>query len=149
FQPVAALTALAPRFEECAVVVVIRRVLQFVRRAAFDSYLDTALALVGVPDSVVEAELHLLLDVTGKVVRRHPARVDVKCCLTAVGIRIDNLELHRVPRRSRGRADQAALSGRLDAGEPPPLTPNPSPPRGEGLGVRGSEREVDQLDVVN
>src|SRR4051812_20712132 len=57
---VAALTALTPGLDERAIIMVIRRVFELVRRAALDRQLDAALALVGVPDAVVEAELHLL-----------------------------------------------------------------------------------------
>src|SRR5207248_10482440 len=105
----------APWLDERAIMMVVRRVLQFVWRAALDGDLDAALALVGVPDRVVEAELYLLLDVTGEVVGHDPARVDVERRLAVIGIRIDNLELHGIPCRSRGRADQPALSGCLDA----------------------------------
>ena len=85
--------------------------LEFARRAAFDGHLDAALALVGVPDAVVEAELHLLLDVAGEVVGRHPAGVDVERRLAAVGVGVDHLQLDRVPGRAVGRADEAALAG--------------------------------------
>ena len=93
----------------------VRRVLEFARRAALDGHLDAALPLVGVPDAVVEAELHFLLDVAGEVVGRHPARVDVERGLAAVRVGVDDLELHRVPGRPGGGADEAALAGRGDA----------------------------------
>jgi len=50
---------------------VVGRDLELVRRPVLDGHLDAALALVGVPDAVVKAELHLLIDVAGEVVRRH------------------------------------------------------------------------------
>ena len=81
------------------------------RRAAFDRALDAALAAVGVPDAVVEAELHLLLDVAGEVVGRDPAGVDVERRLAAVGVLVDHPQLRRVPGRAVGRADDAALAG--------------------------------------
>src|SRR5262245_2380652 len=118
-QAVAALAALAPGLYERAVVVVVRSVLQFARRPALDRDLDAALALVGAPDTVVEAELHLLIDVAGEVVRRHPAGVDVERRLAAVGVGVGHLKLHTVPRRAAGRADDAALPGRRYARQPP------------------------------
>src|SRR5262249_26239867 len=91
FDAVAALATLAPRLDEGAVVMVVRRDLQLVRRAALDRDLDAALALVRRPDAVVEAELHLLLDVAGEVVRRHPTGVDVEGGLAAVIVRVNDL----------------------------------------------------------
>ncbi len=46
-------------------------------RAAFHRHLDAAFALVGIPDTVIEAKLHFLVDVAGEVVGRHPAGVNV------------------------------------------------------------------------
>src|SRR5262249_6488621 len=132
-QAIAALTALAPRLEESAVVMVIRRVLHIEGGAALHCDLDAALALVGVPDAVVEAELHFLLDVAGKVVRRDPAGVDVERRLAPVGVRVDNLELNAVPGGSIDGADEAALPGGSDPCQFP---------------VR-PEREVDELEVVD
>ena len=60
---VAALGALAPRFEKGSVVVIVRSVLEFAWRAVFHGQFHAALALVGIPDGVIESELHLLLDV--------------------------------------------------------------------------------------
>src|SRR5262249_46182315 len=65
--PVAALGAFAPRLQERPVVVIVRGVLEFARGGVFDRDLDPALPLVGVPDGVIKAELHLLLDVPGKL----------------------------------------------------------------------------------
>src|SRR5262249_49498791 len=66
---IASLGVLAPRLQEGAVVVVIRRDLELLGRAAFHGDLDAAFALVRVPDAVVEAELHLLLDVAREIIR--------------------------------------------------------------------------------
>src|SRR5204863_480317 len=77
--------------------VVVGRNLQLVGRAPLHGHLHAALALVCVPDAVVEAELNLLLDVAGEVVRRHPARVDVEGRLPAVGVGVHHPELDRVP----------------------------------------------------
>ena len=94
---------------------VVGRVLELARRAAFDGHLDAAFPLVRVPDAVVEAELDFLLDIAGEVVRRHPTGVDVERGLAAVGIGVDHLQLHRVPGRAVGRADEAALARGRDA----------------------------------
>src|SRR4029077_20811927 len=119
FDRVTALRTLAPRFEEAAGVVTGRGRLEFARRAAFDRHLDAALALVGVPDAVVEAELHLLLDVAGEVVRRYPAGVDVERRLAPALVGVDHLQLDRVPGRAGRGADQAALPRGADAGQTP------------------------------
>src|SRR5262249_19908438 len=124
---VAALRALAPRLHKRAVVVVVGRVLDLARRLVLYRHLHAALALVRVPDAVVETELHLLLDVAGEVVGRHPAGVDVKRRLAAVGVEVDHLHLHRIPRGAGGVTDKAALPSGADASQPP----------------RGAEGEVD------
>ncbi len=68
-----------------------------------------------VPDAVVEAELHFLLDVAGKIVGRHPTGVNVEGRLAAVVVFVDEPQLGRVPRRTVGRSDNAALAGAGDA----------------------------------
>ena len=83
--------------------------------SVLDCHFDAALALMGVPDAVVEAELHFLLDVAGEIVGRHPAGVDVESRLAAVGVGVDHLHLHRVPGRTVGRADETALARGGDA----------------------------------
>src|SRR6202011_4260155 len=101
------LRALTPRLDEGAVVVVVRGVLDLVRRSALHGQLDAAFALMSIPDSIVETELHLLLDVAWKVVGRHPARMDVKSRLAAVAVPVNHLQLHGVPRRPVCGPDQA------------------------------------------
>ncbi len=95
---------------------------------------STPRSLVGVQVAVVEAELHFLFDVAGEVVGRDPAGVNVEGGLAAVGVGVDHLQLHGVPGRAVRRADEAALARGGDA---------------EQAGVRGAEREVDQLDVMD
>src|SRR5262249_45344752 len=112
--PIPSLSALAPRFDAGRVVVVVRGVLELAGRTILDRKLDAALPLVGVPNAVVKAELHLLLDVAGEVVRRHPARVDVERRLAAVLVGVDELQLHGIPGRAIGGPDQAALTGGRD-----------------------------------
>src|SRR5439155_1279128 len=112
---VAALRPLAPRLEERPVVVIVRGDLEFARRAIFHREFDAALPLVGVPDGVVEAELHLLLDVARKVIGRDPARVDVEGGLAGVRVPVDDLELHRVPRRAVRGADGFSMRTCLPA----------------------------------
>src|SRR5207245_2442587 len=107
-------------------------VFELVRRTTLDRQLHAALALMGVPDAVVETELHFLLDVAGEIVRRHPARVDIERGLTAVGIGVDHLQLHGIPGGTGGRADEATLPGSADACEAPRRLP---------------KREIDQFDV--
>src|SRR5262245_15491763 len=59
---VPALRPLAPRLQKQCAVVMIGRVLDLARRAAFYSNLYAALALAGVPHAIVEAELYFLFD---------------------------------------------------------------------------------------
>ena len=82
-------------------------ILRVERRAAFDRALDAALAAVAVPDAVVEAELHFLLDVAGEIVGRDPAGVNVERRFAAVVVLVDQPQLRRVPGRAVGRADDA------------------------------------------
>src|SRR6266446_2752623 len=124
---------LAPGFQESAVVVVVGGNLQFVRRSALHRHFYAALALVGVPDAVVEAELNLLLDVAGEVVGHDPARVDVERRFAFVRVRVNNAQLHGIPGRSTDWADLPTLAGRANAREPP----------------AGGKGEVNQLDVVH
>src|SRR5579859_8270339 len=86
-----------------------------------------------VPHTVIEAELHFLLDVAEKIIGRHPARVNVEGGLTSVRVEVDHLKLHRVPGRSVGWADEAALPGRRDPGQLPGRP----------------EREINQFDVMD
>ena len=93
------------------------RVFEFTGRTVFDGQLDAALALMGVPDAVVETKLHFLFDVAGEVVGRDPAGVNIESGLTAVGVGVDHLQLNRVPGRSVRGSDEAALAGGADAGQ--------------------------------
>src|SRR6476661_3540420 len=93
FDAVAALRALAPGLQKNAVVMVVDVDLARQRRAIFDGALDAPLAAVGVPDAVVEAKLHLLIDVAGKIVGRNPARVNVEGGFTAVGVLVNHAKL--------------------------------------------------------
>src|SRR5206468_3545086 len=77
--------------------------------------------------------LHLLLDVAGEVVRRHPARVDVEGCLAAVRVGVDDLLLYGVPGRAVGGPGQPALAGGEDARQLPVW----------------AEGEVDELEIVD
>src|SRR5262249_11787018 len=121
---------------ELSIVMMVRSVLEFARSAIFHGDLDAALSLVSDPHSVVKAELHLLIDVSGEVVRRYPACVDVESGLAAIVVAIDHLQLNRVPGGLGGGSHQAALS----------RGGNPGKAAGEGT---LSEREVDQLDVMH
>src|SRR5262249_4986008 len=112
--PVATLRALAPGFQEGAVVVVIRCDLQLPWATPFDGELYTAFSLMRIPHAVIEAELYLLLHVTGEVIGRHPTRVDVESGFPAIEIGVDDLQLHGIPGRTVRRPYQAALAGRVD-----------------------------------
>ena len=59
------------------------------RRAPFHGAFHAALAAVRVPHAVVEAKLHFLLDVAGKVVGRDPTGVNVEGRLAAIVVFID------------------------------------------------------------
>src|SRR5262249_2489827 len=109
--PVAALSSLPPRFHKGCVVVVIGCDFQFDRRTALNCDFDATLALMGVPDAVVEAELNFLLDVAREIIRRHPPRVNIKSGFSAARIGIDELQLHGIPRASGCRTDQTTLAG--------------------------------------
>ena len=124
---VPALRALAPGLQERRAVVVVHRGLDLDGRLAFDRELDPTLAAVTVPDTIVEAELHFLLDVAGKVVRRDPAGVDVKCRLSAFGVFVDQAGLHRIPRVPILGTDQATL--------PPALTETSRPPNVKSISL--------------
>lgn len=77
-------------------------------RSAFDGHLDAPLALVSIPDAVIETELDFLLHATGEIVGHHPARMDIKSRLPPIGVGVDNLKLNRVPSRAVRRSNQAA-----------------------------------------
>ena len=117
---VAALRALAPRFEKRAVVMIVQRDLALERRPPFDRAFHAALAAVAVPDAVVEAELHFLLDVAGKVVGRDPTGVNVEGRLAPIGVFVDRAATGRIPGRAVGRADQPALAGAVTLFSRPP-----------------------------
>src|SRR5207244_3181704 len=103
---VASLASVVPRFEELPVVMMVGSVLEFARRPVLDRHFHAALPLMSVPDGVVEAELHFLIDITGEVVRGHPAGVDIERRLAAIGVGIDHLQLDRVPGSSAGGTDE-------------------------------------------
>src|SRR2546421_2490556 len=88
---------------------------------------------MGVPDTVVEAELDLLFDVTWEIIRSHPAGVDVESRFALVGMRVDHLQLHRIPGVAVCRTNETALPCGVDPREPPPR----------------AKREVDELDVMH
>src|SRR5262249_42212866 len=123
----------APRFEETCVVMMIRRDLQFVRRSALHAHSNAALPLVPNPDAVVEPELHFLIDVSGEVVRRHPACVDVERRLTAVWMGVNDLKLTRIPGRPGWGPGKATLASRRHTRQLPIW----------------SEGEIDQLQVMD
>ena len=112
--PVATAAAFAPGLEEAGVVMVVDRVFKLVRGAALDSELDAALAAVSVPDAVVEAELHLLLNVAGEIVGRDPACVDVEGGLASALVFVDETKLGRVPGGSVLRPDETTLTRALN-----------------------------------
>ena len=94
---------------------VVQRDFARLRRAAFDRAFDAPLAAVAVPHAVVEAELHFLLDVAGKIVGRDPTGVNVERRFAAVVVPVDKPQLRRIPGRAVGRADDSALAGASDA----------------------------------
>ena len=77
--------------------------------------LRSALALVGAPNRVIEAELHLLFDVTGKIIGCDPTRVDVEGGLALVRVPVNDLKLNRIPGVTGGRSDEPTLPGGRDA----------------------------------
>src|SRR6185503_16286914 len=79
-------------------------------RLVFDRQLDSAFTLMRVPHSVVESKLHLLFHVAWKVVRSHPARMNVECRLPMVVVAVDQPELGRIPRIPIRRSDDATLA---------------------------------------
>ena len=111
----------------------IGRVFQIQWCAAGDRDLDAALALVGIPNAVIEAKLYLLLDVAGEIIGRHPAGVNVERCFSLVWMNVNHLQLYGIPGGPRRRADQTALAGGADAGQSP---------------IR-AESEINQLDVMD
>src|SRR5262249_48058623 len=84
-------------------------------------------------DGIIEAKLHFLLDVSGKVIGRDPTGVNVERGLARVRVPVNDLKLDRIPRRTVGRTDQAALPGGGNSIQLPFRT----------------EREVDQLEVMD
>ena len=111
----------------------IRRDLDLLGSSVFHRDLHAALALMSVPNGIVEAELDFLFHVTGKIVRSDPAGMDVEGGFAAIRISVADLELHRVPSRAGRGPHQAALAGRTDAGQSP----------------IGAESEIDQLDIMH
>src|SRR4030095_1940850 len=83
---VAALRPASPRLQGRGVVMRIQCRLEKRRRPALDRELDPPFPRVAVPDAIVEPELDFLFDVTRKILRIHPARMDVEGGLATVRI---------------------------------------------------------------
>ena len=68
--PVTTLSAIVPRFDKGRIIMMIGSIFHRMRCLSFDRDLNSALALVRVPDPVIKAKLYFLLDVAGEIVRR-------------------------------------------------------------------------------
>ena len=113
------------------VVVIVHRNLGRDRSLVLDRALDAAASAVTIPVSVIESKLHLLLDVAGEIVRRHPAGVDVEGGLAARVVFVDEAKLGRVPGVPVGWTHEAPLARAGDTLQ---------------FSAKG---EIDQLDVVD
>src|SRR5262245_38562507 len=111
--PITAATALAPGIQQVGAVKIVRRDRRLAGRAAFHDDFDPPFALMRIPYSVIEAELDLLLHAAGKLVRGHPTGVNIEGGFAAIGVRINDLKLHRIPSRRISRTDQPTLTRSL------------------------------------
>ena len=83
FDPISALAALAPRLEKGAVIVIVHGRLEGERRPPLDRAFDPPFAGMAVPDTIVEPELHFLLDVARKIIGCDPRGVNIESRLPA------------------------------------------------------------------
>ncbi len=88
---------------------------------------------MSIPNRIIESELHLLLDIPGKVIGCHPTRVYVESGFTGIVVSVNDLKLDGVPGGPTRRCNQPALACRSDTVKTPTR----------------AENEIDEFEVVD